>query len=113
MEKDKTFKVGDKIIHFDQVYKIFKIKGGKNKDKVIFFRRYFKGKEHRKLVFSIPISSIDETRVRKPLSKKKLKDLLKTLGQKSKLKTAINIVKAKEQFESNSPHKNVEVLNSL
>jgi len=113
MKKDKTFKVGDKIIHFDQVYRIFKIRGGKNKDKVIFFRRYFKGKENRVLIFSIPISSIDETKVRRPLSKKKLKDLFKILGQKSKVKIVISTVKTKEEFESNNPHKNVEILNRL
>lgn len=113
MEKDKTYKVGDKIIHFDQVYRIFKITGGKNKDKVISFRRYFKSKENRKLVFSIPISSIDKTRIRKPVSKKELRDLFKTLSQKPKVKIVINTIKAREQLGSNDLDKNVEVLTQL
>ncbi|GAI43244.1 unnamed protein product [marine sediment metagenome] len=109
MEKNKTFKVGDKIIHFDQVYRIFKIRK-RNKDKIIFFKRYFKTKENRKLVFSIPISSIDETKVRKPISKKKLRDLFKALSQKPEAKIAINTVKAKELLGSNSLDKIIEIL---
>ncbi len=112
MEKDKIFNVGDKIIHFGQVYRIFKIKG-KNENKTIFFRRYFKTKENRKLVFSIPISSIDKTRVRKPVSKKKLRDLLKTVSQNPDTKTPINTAKAREWLSLNSPDKSVEILKRL
>jgi len=113
MKKDKTFKVGDKIIHHGQVYRIFKIRGERNKDKVIFFRRYFKSKKNRKLVCSIPIDSINKTNIRRLVSKKNLRDLFKTLSRKPEAKTAINIIEAKEWLTLNSPDKNVEVLNRL
>jgi len=113
MKKDKTFKVGNKIIHFDQVYRIFKISGKKNEDKVIFFKRYFKTKRQRELIFSIPLSNIDETRVRMPISKKELKGLLKKLGQKSETKTIINTARREELLGSNDPDKNVDILKEL
>lgn len=116
MKDNKTFKIGDKIVRFGQVYRIFKIKNTKSKDrgeKVILFRPYFKTKENRSLIYSIPIDSIDKTNIRKPISKKELRQLLKELSKRPDVKTPIDISKTKERLTLNDPYENVQILKRL
>jgi len=112
-DNNKTFKVGDKIVHYSKIFRIFKIKGRKNKDKVIFFRSLFKSRENRKLVFSIPMSLINRANIRKLLSRNKLKLLLKKLAKKPDIKAPINLLKVKEGLNLNDPEKNIQILNCL
>lgn len=116
MKDDKTFKVGDKIVRFGQLFRVFKIKKQKNKnkeEKIILFKPYFKTKENKFLVCSIPAASIDKTNIRKPISKKKLRGLLKELSKRSDVKTPIDISKAKQKLTLNNPKINVQILKRL
>lgn len=116
-EKKKTFKVGDKIIDFGHVYRIFKIKNKKGKDgdkkKFIFFRPYFKKKEDKGLVFSIPVINLDKANIRRPLSEKKLKKVFKKLSGKLKTTKALNISKAQDRLNLNNPFKTARILKRL
>lgn len=117
MKDKKSFKVGDKIVDFGQVYRIFKIKKQKNakgkEEEVIFFRPYFKTKQNRTLICSIPVNNIDKTKIRRPISKKELRKLLKELSQKSDIETPINVSRAREILNLNDPYKTVQILKSL
>ena len=117
MKDKKSLKVGNKIVDFGQVYRIFKIekqKRAKGKEEtVIFFRPYFKTKQNRTLICSIPVNNIKKTKIRRPISKKELRKLLKELSQKSDIEIPINITRAKEMLNLNDPHEIVRILKSL
>jgi len=117
MKDKKSLKVGDRIVDFGQVYRIFKIekqKRAKGKEEtVIFFRPYFKTKQNRTLICSIPVNNIKKTKIRRPISKKELRKLLKELSQKSDIEIPINITRAKEMLNLNDPHEIVRILKSL
>lgn len=117
MKAKKTFKVGDKIVDFGQVCLIFKTKKRKNpegkEEKVIFFRPYFKNDRNRTLLCSIPLKNIKKTKIRRPISKKQLAKLLKSLSQKTKDKKPINLPRLKEILSLNEAQKTAEVLRTL
>ena len=117
MKNKKQFKVGDKIIDFGQVCKIFKIKIEKRvkgkKEKVIFFRPYFKTRQNRTLVCSIPINNIEKAKIRRPISKKELRQLLKELSKKASIKNPINTTWPREILRLNEAHKTAQVLKTL
>jgi len=117
MKNKKPFKVGDKIIDFGQVCRIFKIKKeknakGKNK-KVIFFRPYFKTRQNRTLVCSIPVNNIKRAKIRGPISKKKLRELSKELSKEADVKKPINTTRLREMLRLNEVHKTAQVLKTL
>ena len=103
------FKVGDKLVHSGQIYRIFKIE----KKKTIFFKPYLKTRKNRTLIYSIPLSNIDKTNIRKPISKKELRPLLKKLSKKSDIKKPINLAQAKGILNLNDIDKTAQVLKSL
>jgi RNA polymerase-interacting CarD/CdnL/TRCF family regulator len=110
------FKVGDKIINFNKVYRIFKITKQKKEgrqEQVISFRPYFQTKEKKSLTFSIPVANIDKTNIRKPVSKKELKRLLTELSKISKIKTPIDITKTRGELSLNNPNIHIQILKCL
>lgn len=117
MKNKQPFKVGDKIVDFGQVYRIFKIKKQKKvkgkKEKVVFFRPYFKTRRNRTLVCSIPVDNITKAKIRRPISKKKLKQLLKELSQKTNIENPINTTRLREKLFLNDAYKTVQVLKTL
>lgn len=89
MQNNHQFKVGDKILDFGQVCQIFKIKRKKDSenkdDRIIFYRPYFKTKKNKGTVCSIPAANVDKANIRKPISKKQLKEILNTLAETQKI----------------------------
>ena len=65
------------------------------------------------MVYSIPVKNIDKTNIRRPVSKKELRQLLKDLSKKSDIQAPLNLNKAMEQLSLNDPYKNVEILKCL
>jgi RNA polymerase-interacting CarD/CdnL/TRCF family regulator len=118
MKDTNTFKVGDKIVHFGEIYLIFEIKKQKTRDgqkeePIICFRPYFGNKEDKSLICSIPVANIEKTDIRKSISKKELKQLLKELSKKLDIEAPIDINKAKEKLILNSMEANVQILKKL
>ncbi|MBU2592812.1 MAG: hypothetical protein ABH867_02945 [Patescibacteria group bacterium] len=115
--RGKTFRVGDKIIDAGQVYRIFKIEekeDAKNGiEKVIYFRLYYKTERNRNLVCSIPVKNIDLACIRKPISKDKMKKLLKKLSEKEAKKEPVNPTWAKEQLRLNRVGATARILKRL
>jgi len=112
MKKKNIFKVGDKIVEFGRIYRIFKIERQKSdKDqKVVFFRPYFRSKENATLVYSIPVDSINKTSIRKPLDRKELKELLKKLSRRVNIEVPVNTGEMKETLSLNDPYKTARIL---
>lgn len=116
MKDKKPFKVGDKIVDFGQVYRILKIEKRKNakgeEEKVIHFKPHFKTKQNKSLVCSIPVKNIDLAHIRRPISKKELKKLLKELSKKPEKKT-VNTKKTRDALNLNDPYKTAQVLRKV
>lgn len=115
--KSKSFEVGDKIVDAGRVYRIFKIeskKGAKGKkEKVIHFKPYYKTKQDRNLVCSIPVKNISLTHIRKPISKNRMRKLLKKLSKKENKKKITNTTLAKEKLRLNKPETILQILKRL
>ena len=117
MKDKKSFKIGDKIVDFGQVCGIFKIKKAKKtkgkKEKVIFFKPYFKTKQNRTLVYSIPVNNIKKAKIRRPISKKEVRQLLKEPPKKIDIENPINTTRLREILRLNEAHKTAQVLKTL
>lgn len=113
----KQSKVGDALVDFGQVCKIFKIKKRKSiegkEEKVIFFKPYYKTSINGGLTYSILRKNLKKTKIRKPISKKELKRLFKKLSKRESGKKFIKAIKVKEVLNLNDPKKIVLILKNL
>jgi RNA polymerase-interacting CarD/CdnL/TRCF family regulator len=113
----KPFQVGDKILDFGQVYRIFKIKNKKGprgkSQKSIFFRPYFKTPQNKSTICSIPIKNLKKAKIRRPISKRELQKLIRKLSRDPRDKKPIATAKAKEALNKNDPFKTAQVLKKL
>jgi RNA polymerase-interacting CarD/CdnL/TRCF family regulator len=117
MNDVQQFKVGDKIVDYGQVYRIFKIKedrvfNGKKED-CIFYKPYFKADKSQSLVCSIPENNIEEANLRKPVSKKKINEVLKILSKKPNGEIKITLKEAEACFKENDPVETARLLRLL
>lgn len=110
-------RVGDKIVDFGQVFRIFKIKTQKSrsgkKERVIFFRPYFRTDKNKDYVSSIPIGSIPLTRIRRPFSKSRLKKVLGKIAARPKNTNPVNVNRAKEKLKLNNPEATARIVRRL
>jgi len=117
MRKRKKLKVGDVIIDFGQVCKIFKIKKEEKKngrkEKTIFFKPYFTNSKNKTLIYSICKKDLKNTRIRKPVSKTQLSKLFKKLAQKKSKRKPFNPRRAKEVLNLNNLEKTAQILKSV
>jgi len=117
MKTKQSFKIGDKIVHFGRIHKIFKTEEEEDSrgrvEKIIYFKPYFKTKDKRSLICSIPVANIDKTGIRKPISKQRLAKLLRACAKKTKFQKPINISRAKKILETDELARIVWVLRSL
>lgn len=117
MSDKNQFKVGDKVVDFGQVFRIFKIKKsvtleGKKED-FIYYKPYFKPEKNQSMVCSIPKSNIEEADLRKPVSGKKISEVLKLLGQEPNGETTINVTKVSMYLRENDPLETARLLKIL
>jgi len=81
---EKKYKVGDKIVDFGRVYRIFKVDNSReDEDKIIHFRPYFKTKKDGGMTCSIPVKNLDKTNIRRPINKDRMKEILDQLSTKA------------------------------
>lgn len=117
MKKKTKFKVGEKIVEFGQVFKIFKIEKAKNSngelEKVIYFRPCYTKNKSAGLICSIPVNNVNKTNMRKPISLNQLRKLNNELKKRRKLQSFSNINEAKELLKSNDPSDTIKLLKTL
>jgi len=116
-KRKKQSKVGDALVDFGQVCKIFKIKKRKSvegkEEKVIFFKPHYKTAINETLTYSILKKNLKKTNIRKPISKKELRKLFKKLSKRGDGKKFVKAIKTKEVLNLNDPEKIVLILKNL
>lgn len=110
------FRVGDRIVEAGRVYRIFKVRKKENgegkEERVIFFKPQFK-KNNNGLVCSIPAKNAVDARIRKPVTKKKFRELMDILGKKVKKYNKVNTSSLKDKLNKNNPKTTTYVLRKL
>jgi RNA polymerase-interacting CarD/CdnL/TRCF family regulator len=117
MKTKKSFKVGDKIVDFGQVCRVFKIRKKKNdkgeKVKFIHYRPYFKTRRNKTLSYSISLENIDKTQIREPVLKKELKKICRKLRQRVEEKKPVNTSRLRQALRENDFTKTAQALKIL
>lgn len=113
----QQYKVGDKLVRFGRVYEIFDITKEENDkgepEKIIHFKPVYTTQANRSLICAIPISNIDKTNIRAPMSEEQVDELLDLFKSKIDMKKRFNTRQAKELLKSNDPDKIAMILKKL
>ncbi len=123
LEALKELKKGDVIIRFGIPYKISKVEKIEveseeedeepKKDRVIHFGPIYKDRRNETLRMSIPLSNIDKTTIREPVTKTRMREELKYLRSGEYQRTPFNHTKVKRMINSNDIHDVARVLKTL
>lgn len=117
MTENEKFKVGDMIVKYGEVCKIVKIEKRKNdngdKDDILHYKPIFSEYKAREVMYSIPARNISLTTIRKLISKKEMRKLIKNLSKSVEIDEEITIVEYTERFKSNDPHEIADVLKEI
>lgn len=115
--KNKSFKVGDKIVEFGRVYKIFKIKKEKGREgrlkNVLYFKPFFTSTDLGCMECSIPEESVKEAIIRKPANRKKVNEIIDFLTSRKKVDAIEDATDAKEELKKNKLEVVAWVIKSL
>ena len=117
MSDKKQLKVGDKLVDFGQVFRIFKIEKKKNsdgeEDRILHFRPFFKSDDNKGMVCSIPESSLQNTNMRRPITKDAVQQIVDRLKHKPKNNVSTDVDSVKQVLSANDPHQTVEMVRTL
>lgn len=102
-------KVGDVIIRFGQVYKVFKVEKKDDKD-MVYYQKVFTPENRTPSIFSIPQESVEKTKMRKALTKKELDNLLDKDLKEMEVDTSASLNALKAVRNTDDP---TEVLQTL
>ena len=112
----KKYKVGDKIVEFGEIYRIFKIDKKKQNDgsveEIIHYKPLSKIGNASTIICSIPLSKVDQTAIRDPLTKEQFTFFLKEL-QEIKVEIFNDINEARSALKSNTPLENLTAIKAL
>lgn len=114
MAEKIKFRRGDLVVDKGRIYKIFKVRRKENEEgeeeRILYYRPYFENRKNESLVISIPAENMKEAGVRKPVSKKRMKELMKSLEKLAELDKRLNIKSAKAVLGGNDIEETVEML---
>lgn len=117
MSSKPRFKVGDKLVDSNHIYRIIKIKKAKvfngDREECLFYEPFYKTEKCNSLICSVPKSNIDDAKLRKPVTKKKIKETLKLLGKRKNGEEKINISEADTFIKENDPLETAKLLRLL
>lgn len=120
MLDDSPVKVGDELVELGKVYTVFKIEDKQGFDgkvqKHVFFKPFFQTSDNQTLSCSIPLENISQAKIRRPLNKKQVNEILSSLPSlklldKKDLIFDINL--AKEILKTNDPIECARVLRTV
>lgn len=118
MLDNTPIKVGDELVEYGKVYKVFAIKDkvmydGKT-EKHVFFKPLYQTSDNRTLTCAIPLKNIPHANIRRPLCRKTMNELLTVLADEIAVGTAIlDATEAKEVLKLNNPFESARVLRSI
>lgn len=115
MLDETPIKVGDELVEYGKVYKVFAIEDKKTYDgkveKHIFFKPIYETVETRTLSCAIPLKNISQANIRRPLLKKKMNEVFEILSAETDFDLELaDVTAAKEVLKLNSPHESAKVL---
>lgn len=117
MSDIQHLKIGDKIVDFGQVYKIFKIKKDKaldgTREEYLYYKPYFKSDKNFSLICSVPKSNFKKANLRKPVTKKKTNEILEILGKKPNDETKVTPKQVSDYLKKNDPTETARLLKLL
>jgi RNA polymerase-interacting CarD/CdnL/TRCF family regulator len=111
-----TYKKGDFLIDFGQVFKIIKIdniKTDSGSARLLVFVPYFKTDNESEITSSLPETNLNKTTIRKPLQKKDLKYVLSVLSDRKVEPEIIDVLTAKAVLNQNDPILVAETIRKL
>lgn len=114
---NQVFKENDILIEFGTAYKIFKVEKQKNLggeiEPFIFYKPCFETLQNQTVICSIPVSNLNKTNNRRPLSQGDIVQLLELLTKPLEVKIPISIGKAREILESNDAFRVTRLIKRL
>lgn len=114
MDLQTHVKVGDKLVDYDNIFEVFKIKKEKttntDSENVVYFKPFFKNDRDTGLVCSIPQSSLSQTNIRKPVSHGKMREVIISLNKSIRLTYIPDANELKEMMKDNDPENLVRIL---
>lgn len=117
MDEVRAYKVGDKLVEFGQVFRIFKIETRETSDgeieRILHFRPFFKSNENKGMVCSIPETSLKDTKIRPPISKDIVNELILKLSTKPQREVETDVNAVKEALGQNDVFETALILRSL
>ncbi|MFC1649769.1 hypothetical protein ACFL2C_03615 [Patescibacteria group bacterium] len=116
MDPKLSFKVGDKIVDYGHIYRIFEItKDDKNgdSDRILHFRPFFSVDITKDVVCSIPESSITDTTIRLPVKPKDIRGMITRLTVKPRYTEVPDAQDIKDLLNENDPEKVVDIIRIL
>ncbi len=113
MRNGQKLRVGNKLIEYGKVYRVFKIekKGIDGKtERIIHYKPFFVNSLNDTLICSIPESGLKEANIRRPISKVEVRDLVKVLRKRTKVIKPIDANEAKDAMKLNDIYETAKVL---
>ena len=107
-------KVGDKLVDYDNIFEVFKIKSEKNgsgdASKIVYFKPFFTNTKNAALECSIPQESFAETNIRKPLNRNKMIEVFAGFKKRIRITETADANELKEMLKKNDPKELVKLL---
>lgn len=119
MLDDRPIEVGDDLVEFGKVYKVFKIADkvsfNGTLEKHVFFKPFYATADNNTLSCSVPVGKLKEANIRRPLPKQDLSELIAKLSSTlAHVKVPIlDVNEAKNIFKLNDPLETAKVLRSI
>ena len=118
MLEDTPIKVGDELVEYGKVYKVYKIAdkemyNGKI-EKHVFFKPLFETSENHTLSCSVPLRNVKLANIRRPWGKKKINRIITILTREFEGEyEPIDVNEAKDILKLNNPSKSARVLRNI
>lgn len=109
----KSLRIGSKIVEKGKVYRVFKIDKKKlngKTERIIHYRPFFKNQISQSFECSIPESNMEEANIRRPVSKKRARELMKSLSKGVRITKPLNVTKAKDALKLNDIEESIGIL---
>jgi RNA polymerase-interacting CarD/CdnL/TRCF family regulator len=108
MSDVSALKIGDRVIRYGKVLKVFQVK-----DKTIYFQPHFKGQGNSGLTYQMSLSNVQKSNMRKPVSKKELQALFSSILIKSSEGGEINALEIRSSLNENDLPQTLKVIKNL
>jgi RNA polymerase-interacting CarD/CdnL/TRCF family regulator len=110
------YKIGDRLVECGQLFRVFKIQDMKSrsgeKQRILFYKPLQHIDNNSEIVCSIPIENIEQTSIRRPMSKDEFKNLLKKIKSLS-VDAFPSITEARDALKSNDPIDTLKTIKAL